>query len=154
MLIVSWIPKFHSVLLYNQPFLKYRTFWDKWTEWLQIDLEPYKFKCSPYTFITIVPESQISLCFALRPAFFNKQAILRQVHRMTPKWPWTLQGQRYPINVLEVSMGPKFNAVSLYNQPFSRFRPFGDKCTEWPQVDLETFKVKLSYMCITSACDS
>ncbi len=36
------VKKFHSV--YDQPFLSYRTFWDKYTELAQIDLEPYKVK--------------------------------------------------------------------------------------------------------------
>ncbi len=49
-LIVSIIPKFHSVTLYDQPFLRYRAFWDKCTEWPQNDLEPYKFKCTPYIY--------------------------------------------------------------------------------------------------------
>ena len=47
----------------------------------------------PHIFITIVHESQISLRFALWPALFEIQAILRQVHWMTPNWPWTLQCQ-------------------------------------------------------------
>ncbi len=98
----------------------------------------------PHIFITIVPESQISLRFALRPAFFNIQAILRQVHQMTPKWPWTLQGHRYPINVLLVSTSPKFHSVSLYDKQFSGYRPFWEKCTKWPQIDLEHYKLKCS----------
>ncbi len=106
----------------------------------------------PHIFITTVPESQISLRFALRPAFFNIQAILRQVHQMTPKWPWILQGHRYPIYVLLVSMSPKFHFVSLYDEPFSSYRPFWEKRTKWPQNDLESYKVKLSYIyvCFTS----
>ncbi len=35
--------------------------------------------------------------FALQPSIFELQAILRQVHWITPKLPWTLKGQRYPI---------------------------------------------------------
>ncbi len=50
---------------------------------------------TPYIF-TIVLESHISLHFALRPAVFALQVILRQVHQMTAKRPWTLQGQMYP----------------------------------------------------------
>ncbi len=140
-LIVSRSPKFHSVSLYDQPFLRYRAFWDKCTEWPPNDLDLTSSNV-PHIFITIVPESQISLRFALRPAFFNIQAIWRQVHRMIPKWPWTLQGQRYPINVLLVSMCPKFHSVSLYDEPFSSYGPFWDKCTEWPQNNLEPYKFK------------
>ncbi len=61
--------KFHSVSLYDQPFLRYRQFekkeateagksteayyeslefWNKSTEWPQKDLESYYGKCNPY----------------------------------------------------------------------------------------------------------
>ncbi len=55
-------------------------------------------------------------------------------HRMI----WTLQGQRHPIYVLQdiVLMGPKFKSVSLYEQPFWRYRPIltqEDRMTpKWP----------------------
>ena len=39
-------------------------------------------------------ESQISIRFAPRPTVFELQAILKQVHQITPKWLWTLQGYR------------------------------------------------------------
>ncbi len=60
-----------------------------------------------------------------------------------PKWPWTLQGHMYPRYVLLVSTSPTFHSFLLYNQPFSGYRPFWDKCTEWPQINLEPYKVKL-----------
>ena len=47
-LTVSMIPKFHSVSLYDQPFSRYRPFWDKYTEWPQNDLEHYQVICAPY----------------------------------------------------------------------------------------------------------
>ena len=74
--------------------------------------------------ITTIPECQISLCFALQPAITEIQAILRQVHWMTPKWPWTLQGKRYPIYVLPVSLSHKFQSVLVHNHPFSIYRTF------------------------------
>ncbi len=47
----------------------------------------------------------------------------------------------YPVLV---SMNPKFQFLSLDDQPFSRYmyRQFWDKCTEFLQNDLETYKVK------------
>ncbi len=39
------------------------------------------------------PESEVSVRFTLRHAIFELQAILRQVHQMTPKWRWTLKGK-------------------------------------------------------------
>ncbi len=55
---------------------------------------------------------------------FKVQAILRKVHQMTPKWPWTSNGQKYPI------LGTTF-----YWYP-------RDKCIEWPQNDIEHEDVK------------
>ena len=57
----------------------------------------------PNICIRSVPNSQILAHFALRPTVFGLQAILKKVHRMTPKWPWILQGQMYPTYVLLVS---------------------------------------------------
>ncbi len=135
-LLVSMSPIFHSVLLYNQPFSKYKPFWDKCPEWPQIDFESCKVKF-PYICITSIPDSQTSLSFTLWPAVFEIQVILRQVHQMTPKWLWTVQGHMCHIYMLLVSTSPKFHSVSLYDEPFSKYRPFWDKCTEWPQNDLE-----------------
>ncbi len=48
----------------------------------------------PHIFITIVPESQISLRFAILPAIFNIQAYLGQVHQITPmdREPYKVKG--------------------------------------------------------------
>ena len=112
--------------------LRYRALWYKCTEWPQNDLEPYKVKCTPYMYT--LPESQISLCFALRPAVFEIQAILKKVHRMTPTWPWMGQGNSYLVYVLLLSTSFKSQSISLYDQPFSRCRPFWDKwmTANWP----------------------
>ncbi len=79
-LLVSTSPIFHSGLLYNEAFLKYRPFWDKCTKWPQIDIEPNKVKL-PYICATTFPECQISFLFTLRPVVVELQAIVRQVHR-------------------------------------------------------------------------
>ncbi len=130
--------KFHSVSLYDQPFSRYRPFWDKYTEWPQSDLEPYKAKL-PYICIIRVHDSQISLRFALRPALFEIQTILRQVHRMTPNWSWTLQRQitlyLYNKTVPESQISLRFalRLAVLGLQAILRH------CTEWPQNDLEHY---------------
>ncbi len=46
-----------------------------------------------------------------------------------------------PIYVLLVSSSPKFLFISFFGQPFSSYRPFWDKCTEWPQNYLQQYKV-------------
>ena len=84
----------------------------------------------PHTCDTSTARSQISIFLAPKSTIFELQAILRQVHQMTQKWPWTLQSyEKYPRLL-------KFQSVSFYGQPFSSCRPFWDKCTEWPQMTL------------------
>ncbi len=78
---------------------------------LILTLNPTRSNHTTYICITSVPESPISLHFSVRPATVEIQAILRQLHWMTPKWPWSLQGQRYPIYVLLVSTSHIFHSV-------------------------------------------
>ena len=47
--------------------------------------------------------------FTLRPACFELQTFLRQVHRITPKWHWALKGQRCPIYMLQLHQPPQTN---------------------------------------------
>ncbi len=66
-------------------------------------------KCTCSTRVT---ESQIYLRFSLRPTVFELQVTgQRKVPRMTPKWPRTLQGQRYPIHAILESLSPRFHSV-------------------------------------------
>ncbi len=46
--------------------------------------------------VTSIPESQMSVGFAIRPVVFELQAILKQVHRMPANDFVTLQGQKVP----------------------------------------------------------
>ncbi len=92
--------------------------------------------------VTSIHESHILLSYALWSVIFDIQAFVRKVNRMTPKWHWTLQVQIYHIYVSLESTNPKFHSVSLYDQSLFRYRPFWNKCTAWPQNDLEPYKVK------------
>ncbi len=55
----------------------------------------YKGAKVPHIHCKSVTEFKISLRFALAPVALELQAILRQVHQLTPKWSWTLKGQGY-----------------------------------------------------------
>ena len=62
------------------------------------------------------------------PFRYNQQFLVTghfetNMHRMTPKWLWTLQGQRYTIYLLLMSQSPKFDSVSLHDQPFFSYSP-------------------------------
>ncbi len=61
---------------------------------------------------------------------------------LVQSWPWHVQGQRYTWCILHASLTPKLHSISLYDESFPKYRPFWDKCTEWPQNDLDMLKVK------------
>ncbi len=89
----------------------------------------------PHTHTKNTPESQISFRFPVQPVIFELQTILRRVHPITPKWPETLKGQRWPIYMLQLCKIFKFHFVLIcYRQPFSTYRPFWDKCTDDPKL--------------------
>ncbi len=105
-------------------FTRFALWLDRYTEWHQ-DRWCWKLKGQtsqryPNWILQLPTTCQISLRFALCTSVFELQAILRQVHRMIPTWPWTLKG---------------FDSVLLYGQRFSNYRPVWDMCTEWPQND-------------------
>ena len=79
----------------------------------------------PHICVTSIHECQISLSFTTTSGF-RVTGHLRTVHWMTPKWPCTLQGQRYTTYVLLVSLGPKFWSISLYDERFPWYGTFYD----------------------------
>ncbi len=89
---ITTIPEshFHSVSLYGQPFSTYRPFRQgmtfKWHWTLKAQRYPIYIWQPPLT-----PKFHSVL---LLSAIFDLQAILRQVHQMTPKWPLIPWGQR------------------------------------------------------------
>ncbi len=55
------------------------------------------------------------------------------MHWITPKGPWTIQGQSHPMHVLLVPCSPKFKSVSLYGQLFLTILSLVDWLTsKWP----------------------
>ncbi len=79
--------------------------------------------------VTSFTASHTSMRFALQSATFESQLFLRQVRRITPKWPWTLQGQ-VTIYPLLKHPSPNFQLILLYNWPVSSYRPLLNKWTE------------------------
>ena len=84
------------------------------------------------------PGAQISVRFALRPAVFDMQACRKsEMHRMTPEWPQALNCQKHNVYTEYSSPRPKFHSVSLYDQPFWRYKLAKyRKRTQWPQNDI------------------
>ena len=108
-LLVSTCPKLHPVSLYENPFLRYRPFWDKHTEWHENGIEFYKVKRT-HIWVTNIHKSQISLPFALWPAVFE----IRPFWDCT-KWPQiTLNITRSKllrICVTSIPESPKFSPL-------------------------------------------
>ncbi len=144
--LVSPIPKFQSVLLYKQPFLSYRPFWQK-----SALIDP-KMTLNPTR--SNFPEGpNFTPLYSTMSCFLNR-GHFGKVHWMTSKWHWTLQGQMYPIHVPLVWKSPKLQFVSLYDKSVSRYRPFWDKCIERPQNDLDTTKSKVHYIRVTNILEN
>ncbi len=62
------------------------------------------------------------------------------------EWPqttWTWSRSKIPTYILHTPRRPKFLSVSIYDEPFS------EKCTVWPQNDLDMFKITNTNMHIT-----
>ncbi len=81
--------------------------------------------------VTITHESQISLRFVLRPTIFELLTIGTSAST-TLKRHCTLKGPkgtpyRYTFGL---PSSPKFYTDFHYGQPFSKYGPFCDKCTE------------------------
>ncbi len=92
------------------------------------DTEHYKVKCTLCS--TGTTESQISIRFVLQPD------ILRRVLN-DPNVTLNTIRSKLPYITYTITPSPKFHRVSLYSQPFSSCRAFGDKCTERPQNEVE-----------------
>ena len=61
--------------------------------------------------LTFTPFHSTTRCFQVTVHFETKAP-------NDPKWSWTLQGHRYPIYVLVVSLHPNCPFIFLYEQPF------------------------------------
>ncbi len=117
---VRFMPNSHVAELRNPNFHIWRSSWtslDK--DWSKVPL----YTDSPgaqvhHIYCTVVSELQMSVRFALRASCLELQviSIWSQVHWITAKWHWTLQGQRYNIYALPVCPSLKFHFVSLYRQ--------------------------------------
>ncbi len=121
--------KFQSISLYGQKFLRFWVTGHFETITLddsKITLNPTRSNV-PHICVPSIHESQILLRFVLRPAFFEIQAILRHMQQMTPKWPWTLQGQWCCIYVVTSPPPPpvpNFSSVCSTSSPFQDIAHF------------------------------
>ncbi len=106
----------------------------------------------PHMCVTSIHRSHISLCFTLQPAVFEIQAILRQVHWMTPKWPWTTRSNypEYVTAVLWSQISVRFvlRPAVFEIPPILRHAPSEPKMTSSPT------RSNVPNICITSMLES
>ena len=95
----------------------------------------------PHTCVTGIHRVPNFTPFCSMTVVFEMQAILRQLHRMTLKWPWTYKVKSCIPYVLPVSSSIKFQSFNLRPAIFES-QAIWDKCTEWPHNDLEHHKVE------------
>ncbi len=88
--------QFLSILLYGEPFLPRKSEINTCTP-NNPNMTSTLFKIkSTHMSSTHITEAQIFECFALWSTFSSYSPIWRKVHQMTIKWPWEIQGQKYP----------------------------------------------------------
>ncbi len=118
-LLVPMSPKFHSVSLCDQPFLRYRPFWTKMCmnePDSKMTLNPTRFNI-PLMCVISNHEFQIVLYFGLRPAVCEIQAILRQGQCMTKM---TLNPTRSNVQY-KYSQYPRVSNCTTFRSATSKF---------------------------------
>ncbi len=70
----------------------------------------------PWSLTSHIIKSNFSIRFILCPSAFMLQVVLRQVHWITPNWPWTPKGQRYAIYLEQLAPSPKYQSVERANE--------------------------------------
>ena len=94
--------------------------WCHWTLHIWFPTHIYSKRMSiSHRLVVIATQNVFSYLLSLGPNYEKSK-----VHRMTPKWHWTLKGQRYLIYFELLPMSPKFHSVLLYDLSFSRWMRF------------------------------
>ncbi len=112
MIHTHWKPTFSSDSLYDEPFRVMSQFCEKCTKKTQNDLAMFKVKStSPYTV-----KAQIFVLLLYDDPLRSCEPILWKVHHTTPKWPWHVQGQKYPYAYYTHTSKAQISLFSLYDE--------------------------------------
>ncbi len=116
-------------------------FWKKCIKWPQTDLDIFKAKGTHNAFYihprgtNFRPFRSMMICVCVMLPFSEK----------CTEWSKTNLARsrsKIWISMLHIPPRPKFSSVSLYCMLFLNYPLFSEKYTEWPQNDLDMFKVK------------
>ncbi len=124
----------------------------KWPEYYKVKDIP-KAKTHPpfaiYLYICVsVRKCQMSFHYGIWPTVFNLQNTSGQLYRITTKSHYVLQGQRYPIYVLRMSLSPKFLSASFIC--FKANDNFETNPLDDPKIPLKAIRSKIHLRCLTS----
>ncbi len=134
--------KFSSVSLYNHSFWRFKVVENrKCTEWPQTDLEHLKKLAVESILYTLNAYPRGSNFHGFGPITrtnlfrdIRLRKIGNELHDLTTTLN-TYLSNVYPVYTEFLLQGPKFSFVSLYNEPFWRYKVVENrKCTEWPQT--------------------
>ncbi len=122
-------PKFQSVSLYGKPFSSYLPLWENAQNDLKGNLNCKRSKYLKYhiPLHRRVPNFNLCNCCFRVTSHFAKNTLSDfnvTLNTVMPNVP--------------VPPSPKFQSGFIYSHPFSSYRPFRDKCTEWLQMTLST----------------
>ncbi len=88
--------------------------WCHWTLHICFPIDILNRMSISHRLAVIAIQNGFSYLLSLDPNYEKSK-----VHRMTSKWHWMLQGQRYPIYVELPHTSPKFHSVLFYDRWFS-----------------------------------
>ncbi len=138
--VVSPSFKFRSVSLYDQTFSSYRPLWSKCIEWTQNDLVHYKMKGTPYMCYQYYRVPNFS------PFCSTTSPFQDLVHFIIPHWlqakKHNKKCQQFKISTIHKS---EISIRFALPQPFLRYRPFWDKCTDDPKITLNHTRSNVSH---------
>ena len=85
---------------------------------------------------------------------FELEASLRQVHRIIPKWPWTLQDQMYSLYVLQLLIVWNSSPFRSVTSRFGVTGHFDTSAPNDPQMTSNTKRLKVPHIYCIRAPES
>ncbi len=131
-------PTFHYISFYSQLFSSYWPYWDKRTEWPQIDINITRSKVPRLYHNYLLQLPNFTPCCSMTSWFRQIQAILRQVNQMTAKWTWTPKGQRCPHAYHNYPQVSNFTQLRSMACSFGVTRHFETNAPSDPKMTLNT----------------
>ncbi len=144
-----------SVLFISQPFSRYTKVSKNWkcTEWTQTDLEHLTVKIALYTLNTLTTGPNFSPFCSMTSCFPNTS--LSKIRNVPSDLRLALITQLSKVPCIHWIVEPKAQFFLCFGLGPVVFRCKiieNQKCTKWPQTDLENLTVKSSFYTLNTTC--